>query len=294
MMAHNVTRLLDCRNELGESPVWDDAHDRLFWVDINGKAVHALDLADSRHHTWPMPGRVGAIGRCDSGRLIAAIENTVQFLALDTGALTMLATIAFPIRQSRFNDGKIGPDGAFWVGSMDDRADKQPESILYRITADGRVEEKVGGLIIPNGLAFSPDGRTMFHSDSRGAWIDRWDFDPATGAIANRRRIATLTNEDGRPDGGACDIEGNYWSSGISARVLNKFSPDGKLLLKIPVPTLRPTMPCFGGKDMKTIFITSARENLSAEQLAAHPDAGGLFTVTVDVAGAPVAKFADA
>lgn len=292
-MTFSVTRLLDCRNELGESPVWDGEHNRLFWVDINGKAIHALELASGQHRSWPVPGRVGAIGRCVSGRLVAAIENTIQFLDLDSGALSVLATIDFPNPQSRFNDGKVGPDGAFWIGSMDDRPQKQPESILYRVSADGTVEEKVAGLTITNGLAFSPDGRTMFHSDSRGPWIDRWELDPATGAISNRRRVVTLTNEEGRPDGGACDMDGNYWSSGISARVLNKFSPDGKLLLKIPVPTLRPTMPCFGGPGMTTIFITSARENLTAEELARQPDAGALFSVTVDVAGVPVAKFAD-
>lgn len=144
-----------------------------------------------------------------------------------------------------------------------------------------------------NGLAFSPDGRTMYHSDSRGPWVDGWDLDTATGAISNRRRVKTLTNEEGRPDGGACDMEGNYWSSGISAHVLNKFTPNGEMLLRIAVPALLPTMPCFGGPDMKTIFITSSRENLSAEKLAQHPDSGALFAVDVDVAGVPVGLFRD-
>ncbi len=291
-MSSTVTRLLDSRCELGESPVWDAENDRLLWCDINGKAVHALALASGKHDIWHFNGRVGSLGRCRSGRLVLAIEDSIHLFDMASGALSLLAKIDFPHR-ARFNDGKVGPDGAFWVGTMDDRKEKGPTAALYRISGDGTVEEKVTGLTIANGLAFSPDGRTMYHSDTRGPWVDAWDLDPATGAIANRRRFKTLTNEEGRPDGAACDMEGNYWSSGISARVLNQFAPDGKLLRKIPVPTILPTMPCFGGRDMKTIFISSSRENRTAEELAQWPDAGAIFTVDVDVAGVPVGKFKD-
>ncbi len=287
-----VTRLLDCRCELGESPVWDAEHNRLIWCDINGKAVHALEMASMKHDIWHFDGRVGSLGLCESGRLVLAIENQIKLFDMKTKELTLLATMNFP-NPARFNDGKVGPDGAFWVGNMDTRADKQPTAILYRVTGDGKVEEKVHGLTIANGLAFSPDARTMYHSDSRGPWIDAWDLDPATGAIANRRRVKTLTNEEGRPDGAACDVNGNYWSSGISAHVLNQFSPEGKLLQKFVVPTILPTMPCFGGPDMKTIYISSSRENKTEAELAEWPDAGGIFTVTVDVAGVPVGKFRD-
>lgn len=288
-----VTRLLDCRSELGESPVWDGERNRLLWADINGRAINALSMDDGRQERWDMPGRVGCIGRCDSGRLVVGMEDAVWLFDPLTRSLDLVARIAFPNPVSRLNDGKVGPDGAFWVGSMDDRPQKEPVSMLYRVTADGMVEEKVGGLTIANGLAFAPDGRTMYHSDSRGPWIDAWDLDPATGAIANRRRVKTLTNEEGRPDGGACDMNGNYWSCGISARHLNCFAPQGQLLARYEVPTILPTMPCFGGPAMTTIFITSSRENRTPEELAAWPDAGGLFMLEAGVPGVPVSTFRD-
>ena len=153
---------------------------------------------------------------------------------------------------------------------MDDRGkpagERKPLGSLYRVDGSGRVEKKVEGLITSNGLAWSADGRSMFHTDSSGAWIDRWRFDPATGEIGERTRIvADIANADGRPDGGATDVEGCYWSAGISAARLNRYDADGRLVAHYPVPVAAPTMPCFGGPDMKTLFVTSLRTGRSAE-----------------------------
>jgi sugar lactone lactonase YvrE len=177
---------------------------------------------------------------------------------------------------------------------MDDRDNvpKGPIAALYRVTANG-AEKKVDGLIIANGLAFSPDGKTMFHSDSRGKWIDCWAFDRETGMLSGRRRLADLDDQTGRPDGGATDAEGCYWSAGVSAARLNRFSPDGKLLASYPVPVGAPTMPCFGGADLKTLFVTSLRAGRAPELLAKYPLTGTLIATRVDVAGSPVTRFKD-
>ena len=136
----------------------------------------------------------------------------------------------------------------------------------------GKVEKKVDQIYTSNGLAWTPDGRTMIHTDSRGRWIDRWTFDPATGAISDRRRIvADIEEAAGRPDGGATDAEGCYWSAGVSAGRLNRYDLDGKLLAHYPVPVAAPTMPCFGGPDLKTLFVTSLRTGRSPEALAKFP-----------------------
>ena len=175
-----------------------------------------------------------------------------------------------------------------------DRPVKEPIGSLYRVTADGKVERKVGGLIIANGLAFSPDGRTMFHSDSRGKWIDRWDLDPATGAISNRTRIvADIDEATGRPDGGATDAEGFYWSAGVSGARLNRFAPDGKLVASYPVPVAGPTMPCFGGPGLRTLYVTSLRTGRAPELLARYPLTGITITGPSPVAGSPVTLFRD-
>ena len=169
----------------------------------------------------------------------------------------------------------------------------QPIGALYRVDASGKAEKKIDGLMTSNGLAFSPDGKTMFHSDSRGQWVDRWDFDAASGEISNRRRIATPNEATGRPDGAATDAEGYYWSAGISAQRLNRFSPEGELVELFPVPVAAPTMPCFGGPDLKTLFVTSLRSGRSPEMLEKYPLTGIVIHAQSPVAGSPVSRFRD-
>jgi sugar lactone lactonase YvrE len=160
---------------------------------------------------------------------------------------------------------------------------------LYRLDPDGTVHRMVDGLIVSNGLAWSADGRTMFHSDSKAQVIRAYDYD--NGAVANPRVVARPTEEIGRPDGAATDVEGFYWSAGISAGVLNRWAPDGRLDRSIPLPCSNPTMPCFGGADLRTIYVTSLRHDLPPDVLAAKPQSGGIFAIQVDVPGVPVALF---
>jgi sugar lactone lactonase YvrE len=154
-----------------------------------------------------------------------------------------------------------------------------------------KVEEKATGFKISNGIAWSADGSKMYHSDSRGPWVNCWDFDVATGNISNCTRYLDLDDTLGRPDGGAVDLEGCYWSAGVSAGNLNRFAPDGTLLKSIPMPMPNPTMPCFGGPDMKTLYVTSHQENYSPEKRAEFPHAGKLVKLRVEVPGVPVHKF---
>ncbi len=203
-----------------------------------------------------------------SGALVVALRDSVILFDPRTERRVELCRIEADQPETRLNDGRVGPDGAFWVGSMDDRPNKEPIGALYRVDPSGRVERKVEGLVISNGLAWTADGGTMFHADSRGPWIDRWRFDPATGAISERARLATLDDKVGRPDGGCCDAEGFYWSAGVSAGRLNRFAPDGSLADSFALPVPAPTMPCFGGPDFRTLYLTSLTEGRSAEVLA--------------------------
>lgn len=288
--------LNDVRCETGEGPTWDDRAQALFHVDIPARTVYRIDAASRTTQKWVFPSEVGSIGLADSGRLVVAVRHAVGLFDTADGKWTALAQIEPErVRTTRTNDGKVGPDGAFWVGTMDDRDDvpKEPIGALYRVTADGKIEKKIEGVVISNGLAWSPDGRTMYHTDARAGWIDRWDFDPASGKIGGRKRIATMDNEGGRPDGGAADADGNYWSAGVSAHCLNKFAPDGKLLDKVQVPVAAPTMPCFGGADMRTLYVTSLRVGRTPESLAQYPLTGVTVFARAPVAGAPVTRFRD-
>jgi sugar lactone lactonase YvrE len=173
---------------------------------------------------------------------------------------------------------------------MDENTPRQPTGSLYRVTPDGRIEKKAQGYAVSNGLAWSPDGRIMYHSDSTAAMIEAWDFDAATGGMTNQRVIAKLSNEDGRPDGAAMDADGNYWSAGPSAGCINCFSPSGTMLRKLPFPVPGPTMPCFADGQM---FVTSLREGKSPQVLERFPALGGLFRSPAPASGAPVGVFAD-
>lgn len=287
-----ITCVARMGHQVGESAVWDDERGHLLWCDIMEPAIYALDIASGERQRWGFDAPVGSFGLTRRGRLVVALGRNVYLFDRDSGQRDLLAEVDANPGIARLNDGKVGPDGAFWVGSMTP-PDTPSVAALYRVTADGTVERKIEGLATSNGLAWSPDGRILYHSDSRDAWIDRWDFDPASGAIDNRQRFRTLSLQEGRPDGAATDSAGNYWSCGVSAGLLNCFAPNGGLLARIPVPVPRPTMPCFGGPGLKTLYFTSLSSNLSDEVKARYPLSGSVFSLPAPVAGSPVARFAD-
>jgi sugar lactone lactonase YvrE len=289
-----LTETIRC--DLGECPVYDDTNDVVLFEDIPNKAIHSVDLKTAAKKSWTFASEVGSFGLASSGKLIVALRHVVGLFDRDDGSFTELATIERDNPDTRLNDGKVGPDGAFWVGSMDNsgRPELKPIGALYRIDATGKVEKKADGVTVSNGLAWTADGKTMIHTDSRARWIDRWRFDPATGAIGERKRIVSdIPEEQGRPDGGAMDAEGCYWSAGVSAARLNRYDLDGKLLAQYAVPVAAPTMPCFAGPDMKTLFVTSLRLGRKPELLEKYPLTGITIVGRSDVAGVPVERFRD-
>ncbi|OYR07975.1 SMP-30/gluconolactonase/LRE family protein [Brucella thiophenivorans] len=277
--------IADLRGQLMESPAWDDHRQTLFACDINGRKVYEIDLEKGPLRDWTFEAEVPCLGLAESGRLVVALAREVILFDPETTARETLWSGYDEPQSSRLNDGKIGPDGALWVGSMDARPQREPISKLYRVTADGTAQVKAEGFEISNGLAWSDDGKTMFHTDSRGPWIDRYDFDASTGDISTRTRIRILDEQTGRPDGGACDSEGHYWSAGVSAGVLNRFDRDGTLLTSFSMPVPAPTMPCFCGPDLTFIAVTSHRLGD-----VDSPQSGGLHLAKAPVVGAKVAR----
>jgi sugar lactone lactonase YvrE len=281
----------DCKNLVGEGPTWDDRRNCLWWTDINSRVLHKLSWPGRTVETYPMPRRVGSLGLCDSGRLILAFEDGVVLHEPGTDVFAHVAAIEADIVMNRLNDGKVGPDGAFWVGSMDERVPRQPSGALYRVTMRG-AERQFGDLIVSNGLAWTQDGRTMVHTDSTKARIDAFDFNPASGALANRRTVATVADSQGRPDGGAFDRDGFYWSAGVSAGRLNRWSLTSGLERSFETPCPHPTMPCFAGPDLRMVFLTSLR-SMGHTDLAKYPQSGGLYLTDLSVAGVAVGRFKD-
>ncbi|ASY66677.1 Gluconolactonase (plasmid) [Sinorhizobium sojae CCBAU 05684] len=283
--------VLDLRCAVAESPVYDDRRNCLFFVDIGRSAVHRADLSGGNHVAWTCENGACSLGLAQSGCLIVAGRDRVVLFDPDSGAIVRQIAAIEPERpDTRLNDGKVGPDGAFWVGTMHDvTAERRPVASLYRVLPSGAVERKVQEIICSNGLAWSADGSVLFHSDSRAPWIDRWRFEPETGAMSGRRRIAVPDETTGRPDGAAIDVEGNYWSAGVSAGVLNCFTAEGRLVKAQPVPVSAPTMPCFAGPELKILFVTSLRPAGIREESRA----GGIFAARSPVAGVPIRRFDD-
>lgn len=284
-----VTPLIDLPLGVGEGPTWDAATGRLLFVDILAPALFRLDPASGALERFDMPSAIGSFGLCPDGRAIVALKTGIFLYDFATRGFAPFAeSPEAQVRTNRLNDGKVGPDGRFWVGSMHDRTPREPTAALYRVDPDGTVTKHRDGLTVSNGLAWSPDGRTMYHSDSSQTWLEAFDYDLATGSISNRRRIRTLADAEGRPDGAACDAEGFYWSAGVSAGCLNRIAPTGEIVEKLILPLPAPTMPCFGGADRRTLFVTSLTTDRTGEKVA-----GTLVSLRVDVAGAPVARFGE-
>lgn len=245
-----------------ESPFWDAESGCIWLVDMSRPALIRTHPETGETQTWNMPETIGSFALCEGGGAIVALRSGVYLLDLDADRLTPFATPEPDRPDNRLNDGKASPEGRFWVGSMNLSDPRRPDAALYRIDPDGRCTRMLDGLYTSNGLAWSADGRRMFHSDSRGQILQVFDYDPVDGSLSNGRVIARPGEGDGRPDGGTVDGNGYYWSAGASAGCLNRFSDTGHLAEKIQLPVSAPSMMCFGGSTLERAFVTS----LSQEQ----------------------------
>lgn len=283
MTPPDVQWVLRERFGVGESPVWDRAMGRLLWCDIPAGTIHALEPGGHRQ-SWSFGEPVASFGLARGGRLVVALRNDIVLFDPASGTRETVAHIAHAKPAMRLNDGKVGPDNAFWVGSMDANPAEAPAAKLYRIDPSGEVRVIAGNIAISNGLAWNAEETLLYHSDSRGGmWLDCWDFDRPTGMVTNRRRLREHDEANGRADGGACDIAGTYWSAAPSASRINRFSATGELLGWVDVPLKFPTMPCFGGPDLRTIYVTSLDSREDGRD--------GIVKFEVDVPGVPVAEF---
>ena len=284
--------ILDARNATGESPVWSTTEQALYWVDIPAKRLHRWSPADGKEHSWQASQMLACIAQTGNGSWIAAMENGLFAITPHAdGSLDsrLLASVTHALPGMRFNDGRCDRQGRFWAGTMVmDMAAGAPVGAMYRYNA-GQAEPltaQLQGFIVPNGLAFSPDGNTLYLSDSHPDVQKIWafDYDTDTGTPHNRRLFVDMSKHPGRPDGAAVDAEGCYWICGNDAGLIHRFTPQGKLDRSLAVPVKKPTMCAFGGADLDTLFVTSIRP---AGDLADQPLAGGVFALRPGVKGLP-------
>lgn len=257
MIEPKLRYLIDTPLQVGESPVWDDRTGNVWFVDITAPAIFRLAPSGKLDH-FPMPAPTGCLGLCESGMIVVGLKTGVHIFDPATAKLELLCDPDQGRADSRLNDGKVGPDGHFWVGTRDEAVPPTGNARLYRVSANGDTQTTIeGGLLTSNGLAWSPDAKRMYHSDSSGLFFQAFDFDATTGEIGPAIRLHDFAPDEGRPDGAAIDIDGCYWSAGVQAGRLNRFTPDGELFEVYTLPFKGPTMPCFGGSDLKKIYLTS-------------------------------------
>lgn len=295
--------VLDARSRLGECPLWSVAEQALYWVDIAGCAIHRFDPSTGEDRQWPTPCEPGCIALARGGGLVAALRDGFHRFDPADGSLERIAAAPYNPGEIRFNDGRCDAEGRFWAGTMFEPRTREAGAMYVLERDAARPGWGVGdgwGVRASNGLAFSADGRTAFQSDTPNHVIYAFDRDPATGAVANRRVFAHLPGErsasgyGGRPDGAAIDAEGAYWSAQYEGSRVLRFAADGSIIASLAVPARRPTMVAFGGTELATLYITTAREGADAEELARHPDSGGLFAFAAGVAGRPEPLYAGA
>jgi xylono-1,5-lactonase len=271
---------------LGEGPVWVAREQALWFTDIKQRRIHRFDPASGAKQSWDAPDQPGFILPASGGRFIAGLKTGLHFFDPATGAFDHIVSPEPEWPGNRLNDATVGPDGRLWFGSMDD--DEEAEcGAVHRLDPDGQTVRVGGECCITNGPAISPDGRTLYHTDTLGRSIDRFDI-AADGTLANRRRFATIDAADGYPDGPIVDSEGCLWTGLWGGWRARRYSPSGEILTEVLLPAANITKLALGGPDLRTAFVTSARKGLSDDELEAQPLAGGLFSFRVDVPGLPV------
>ncbi|MEX1122716.1 MAG: SMP-30/gluconolactonase/LRE family protein [Balneolales bacterium] len=242
---------------LAESPIWDDRQQILYWVDITLGILHAFTPDTSQHKSWHFREKISCIGLSEGEEILVAGKSGIWRFNPQDGQRMLWAKFPPHSQLMRPNEGKIGPDGAFWVSTMEDQEKRGPNGKLYRFAIDGSAKCMINGLVTPNGLDWSPDGSNMYIAETRALYVTRWSFDIHTGSLHNPQPFLMLRENQGKPDGACVDREGNYWLCGIYSGSVQVYSPKGNLLKRIEVGTNMVTMPCFGGRELDTLFVTS-------------------------------------
>ena len=275
---------------LGESPLWHPAEQQLYAVDIPGRQVLRWRDGASEPDVWPQGAEPGCIAARASGGLLVARRDGLWTLDPASGRQELVCPPPYDPARLRFNDGKVDPAGRLWVGSISDA--REPEAALYRFDA-GAFTARVPGLTTSNGLAWSPSGERMHWSDTKAHRIYVADYDVASGTLSAARVFAEFMTRspgqtyDGRPDGAAMDVDGCYWVAMFEGGCVLRIAPTGEIVQRIELPVTCPTMVAFGGADLRTLFITTAREKRPADELAREPLAGAVLQLRVDVPGLP-------
>ena len=286
-MSNTARLLLDCQCQLGEGPIWHPARQQLFFFDINEQTLFAVTAEGEIADSWLFNETVAAAAVIDEHTLALATDTGLKQFDLATGGMNRINEIEADRPDTRTNDSRVHPSGAFWIGTMTRSEQEAPVGSVYHYRA-GTLTTLKSGIKIPNATCFSPDGRIAYWTDTPTKQIMQVATDPTTGLpVGEWTLFADVSEGRGYPDGAVVDSEGYLWNAKWGGSCVVRHAPDGSIDRIVEVPVSQVTCPAFGGPDLKTLFITTANKNLSTEQLAAEKHAGSLFAIEVDVAGQP-------
>ncbi len=289
-----ITCVVDAHAQLGEGTLWDPVEGVLWWIDIWAPSIHRYNPTTGSDDIWPAPEYLGCLGRRARGGLIVTMTSGFYFFDPATGTFDPITDPEAHLTDTRFNDGKPDRQGRFWAGTMFEVPGRKIEFVgsLYRMDRDLSVHRMIEGIGCSNALAWSPDSKTMYFSDSHGGAVWAYDFDAVTGDIENRRTFIDMTQTDGLADGATVDAEGCYWVTIPITGKVCRYDPQGKLMQTVVLPTDLPTCCEFGGKDLEILYVTTAILRRPAEHFKNQQNPGGLFAVDVGVKGLALPAFA--
>ncbi len=276
-------------DQLGETPLWCERERKLWWLDIERPRQQSFDPSSGAHAIVPIDGAtfLGSQALGDDGSQLLALDLALYRRGV-AGDLRPFARVEQGL-DNRLNDGRVDARGRFWVGTMDNQLHR-PNGGLYRVDPDG-VHRMLGDVIVANGIAFASDGKTLYFTDTRRFTTWCFDLDLDDGALSNRRVFADYSATGERPDGACVDADGCIWTAFFAGRRVVRQRPDGTIDLVVPMPVTNPTCVCFGGHDLRTLYVTSATKFLTPEQRAAEPLAGSVFAVHGLAQGLPEQRF---
>jgi sugar lactone lactonase YvrE len=280
---------------LGESPVWHPRENALYYADISGHRLQRFEPHSGELRHWQFDTDIASFAPRLDGTLLLAMRDGLWTFDPASGERERIAAPDYDPSVERFNDGKCDPQGRFWVGTIYEP--RAPALASLNCFVGGKLVRRRAGITVLNGLAWSPNGRTMYWSDTKAHTIFAADFDPAVGSLSGERVFAqfppkqpgqALADYGGRPDGAAMDAEGCYWVAMFEGQRLLRLAPDGAVVDEVALPVRCPTMPCFGGPDLKTLSVTTSRDGRPAMELLDQPLAGCVLALDVEVQGLPV------
>ncbi|WP_083570828.1 SMP-30/gluconolactonase/LRE family protein [Mariniphaga anaerophila] len=280
-----VELVLDTKSALGEGAIWNPKTGELIWVNITEKILNIYNPKLKNNKEMFTGQMIGTVVPADSGKMIVALENGFYQFDSKTGSKQLIADPEADKPGNRFNDGKCDPAGRFWAGTMS-KEGKQQAGALYRLDTDGSVHKMIENVTTSNGIVWSPDATKMYYIDTPTQKVVAWNYDNETGEISNPKTAIEIPGEMGYPDGMTIDADGNLWIALWGGSAVGCWNPEtGELLRTVDVPAKNVTSCAFGDDDLGTLYITTATQGTSAEELEKFPHAGGVFKIRPGVKG---------